>query len=621
MRNRLTYILLASFSLTAGCASQLPSNLQQARTAIPLDPDLRNHSVIPPADHAKLSPEIDALDPNSKVAVIIQYHDAPTPDTDQAMRDRGADSAASLQTLNAQLVSITASSLHDLARDPNVAYISPDRTLTSSLNNATAAINAPTAWSAGWTGTGVGVAVIDSGVDPSSGADLSSPNGAGRVVYSTSLVPLNLSVLDAYGHGTHVAGIIAGNGASSMAGNTSTPIYKGVAPTASIVNLRALDQNGSGSDSTVIAAIETAILNKLLFNIRVINLSLGRPVYESYKLDPLCQEVEKAWKAGIVVVVAAGNNGRTSVNGNNGYGTITAPGNDPYVITVGAMKTMGTPQRTDDLIASYSSKGPTYIDHIVKPDIVAPGNLIISLLNNGSLLSQYPSNSVGTVKCSAGNFLGLVVGTEGPLLGPAPGSSNYGHCYYSLSGTSMSAAVVSGAVADLLQAQPSLTPDQVKARLMKTAYKTFPTSSTATDPITGATYTSYYDVFTVGAGYLDLAAALADKSVASASALSPTAVYNSSSGTVSMVAATATVWGTGNDYSFATVWGTGTVWGTATVWGTGTDNSSATVWGTGNPVWSTSSDQGFATVWGTGTTTATSTNTAQSSQVAIYGEK
>src|SRR5271157_4794842 len=528
MSNRLASILLASFfALTAGCASQLPSNLQQAHAAIPLDPDLRNHSVIPPGDHAKLSPEIDALDPNSKVAVIIQYHDAPTPDTDQAMRDRGADSAASLQTLNAQLVSISASSLHDLARDPNVVYISPDRTLTSSLNNATAAINAPTAWSAGWTGTGVGVAVIDSGVDPSSGADLSSSNGAGRVVYSTSLVPLNLSVLDAYGHGTHVAGIIAGNGASSMAGNTSTPIYKGVAPTASIVNLRALDQNGSGSDSTVIAAIETAILNKLLFNIRVINLSLGRPVYESYKLDPLCQEVEKAWKAGIVVVVA--------------------PGNDPYVITVGAMKTMGTPQRTDDLIASYSSKGPTYIDHIVKPDIVAPGNLIISLLNNGSLLSQYPSNSVGTVKCSAGNFLGLVVGTEGPLLGPAPGSSNYGHCYYSLSGTSMAAAVVSGAVADLLQAQPSLTPDQVKARLMKTAYKTFPTSSTATDPITGATYTSYYDVFTVGAGYLDLAAALADKSVASASALSPTAVYNSSSGTVSMVAATATVWGTGND--------------------------------------------------------------------------
>jgi serine protease AprX len=581
----------------------------------PLDPALRNHSAIPAADHAKLSPEIDALDPNSKVAVIIQYQNAPTPDTDQAMLDRGADSASSLQTLNAQLVSINAGSLHDLARDPNVVYISPDRALSSSLNNATAAVNAPAAWNAGWTGTGVGVAVIDSGVDPSSGADLSGPTSlSGRVVYSTSFVPGNLSVLDAYGHGTHVAGIVAGSGASSQASNTSNPVYKGVAPNASIVNLRALDQNGSGSDSTVIAAIESAILNKLLFNIRVINLSLGRPVYESYKLDPLCQEVEKAWKSGIVVVVAAGNNGRSNVGGINGYGTITAPGNDPYVITVGAMKSMGTPQRTDDLIASYSSKGPTAIDHLVKPDIVAPGNLITSLLNNGSLLSEYPSNSIGTTKCSAGNFLGVVVGTAGTLLAPAPGSSSSGHCYFSLSGTSMAAAVVSGAVADLLQAQPTLTPDQVKARLMKTAYKSFPASSTAADPVTGATYTSYYDAFTVGAGYLDIAAALADKSIAAAPALSPAAVYNSSSNTVSMVGATGTVWGTSTDYSYATVWGTGTVWGTATVWGTGGVNGSATVWGT-------SSDQGFATVWGTGGTAASSTDAAEAAKIAIYGEK
>ena len=109
----------------------------------------------------------------------------------------------------------------------------------------------------------------------------------------------------------------------------------------------------------------------------MINLSLGRAVYESYKLDPLCQAVEKAWKTGIVVVVAAGNNGRYQPT--DGYGTITSPGNDPYVITVGAMKTMGTPTRVDDLIASYSSKGPTVIDAVVKPDLVAPGNLLVSL--------------------------------------------------------------------------------------------------------------------------------------------------------------------------------------------------------------------------------------------------
>src|SRR5208282_1418967 len=125
--------------------------------------------------------------------------------------------------------------------------------------------------------------------------------------------------------------------------------------------------------------IQTAIQLKATYNIRVINLSLGRPVFESYTVDPLCQAVEAAYKAGIVVVVAAGNDGRDNSEGTNGYATITAPGNDPYVITVGAMKSMGTPTRADDLIATYSSKGPTAIDHIVKPDIVAPGNLQVSL--------------------------------------------------------------------------------------------------------------------------------------------------------------------------------------------------------------------------------------------------
>src|SRR5208282_4947363 len=148
----------------------------------------------------------------------------------------------------------------------------------------------------------------------------------------------------------------------------------GMAPGANIINLRVLDQNGSGTDSQVVAAIQQAIQLKSQYNIRVINLSLGRPVFESYTLDPLCQAVEQAWQAGIVVVVAAGNDGRDNSEGTNGYMTITAPGNDPYVITVGAMKTEGTPTRTDDLIASYSSKGPTAIDHIVKPDLVAPGN-------------------------------------------------------------------------------------------------------------------------------------------------------------------------------------------------------------------------------------------------------
>ena len=129
----------------------------------------------------------------------------------------------------------------------------------------------------------------------------------------------------------------------------------------------------SPSLSDVIAGIEWVVANRARYNIRVINLSLGRPVMESYRQDPLCKAVEQAWKSGIVVVVAAGNDGRDNALGTQGYGTIASPANDPYVITVGSMKPMGTPGRTDDLIATYSSKGPSAIDHVVKPGIVAPG--------------------------------------------------------------------------------------------------------------------------------------------------------------------------------------------------------------------------------------------------------
>ena len=165
-----------------------------------------------------------------------------------------------------------------------------------------------------------------------------------------------------------MAGIVAGNGANST-GSQYTHTFLGIAPNANLIDLRVLDQNGNGTDSAVIAAIQQAIALKDQYNIRVINLSLGRPVFESYFRDPLCQAVEAAWRAGIVVV-AAGNDGRDNSAGTNGYGTINSPANDPYVITVGAMKSMGTPQRDDDLMASYSAKGPTMIDHIVKPDIL-----------------------------------------------------------------------------------------------------------------------------------------------------------------------------------------------------------------------------------------------------------
>jgi len=200
---------------------------------------------------------------------------------------------------------------------------------------------------------------------------------------------------DQYGHGTHIAGLIAGDGVIST-GIPFSKTFMGIAPGAQIVNLRVLDANGAATDSQVIAAINQAVSLKSKYNIRVMNLSLGRGVYESYKLDPLCQAVEKAWKNGIVVVVAAGNNGRISQlwiwDGHLSWQrSIRDHGR--------ANETYGkTPQRTDDLIASYSSKGPTLIDHVVKPDIVAPGNLLISTETPGTTLyATDTSNLVRTV--------------------------------------------------------------------------------------------------------------------------------------------------------------------------------------------------------------------------------
>jgi serine protease AprX len=269
---------------------------------------------------------------------------------------------------------------------------------------------------------------------------------------------------------------------------------------------------------------------------------------------------------------------------------VAAPGNDPLVLTVGAMKSVGTYSRTDDQIASYSSKGPTTYDHVVKPDVVAPGNMVVSLDAHGSTLeAEYPGNEV------AGNHTS--------------------HDYFSLSGTSMATSAVAGGVALLLQQNPALTPDQIKARLMKTAYKTFPTSTTATDPTTGQTYTSYYDLFTVGAGYVDLAAAMSSNDLTPSTvgaALSPSATFNASTGTVTLSNGNSTV------ASSSVVWGTSVVWGSSVVWGTNVSGSSV-VWGT-SVVWGSSVTSGFSVVWGASSgTSATSVVWGASSLGAFSG--
>lgn len=341
--------------------------------------------------------------------------------------------------------------------------------------------------------------MIDSGVD-----NVTDLQGLGtidslnsRTVYNQSFLPDEAKKdagADGYGHGTHAAGIIAGNGA--------------------------------GRDSYVIAALQRAIALKNTYNIRIINLSLGRPVFESYTTDPLCQAVEAAWKAGIVVVVAAGNNGRDNTFGRSGYGTVNSPGNDPYVLTVGAMKEKNTAFRGDDEIASYSAKGPTTIDHIAKPDMVAPGNQIISLLGISKdwISRQYSQNLVPNA-----------------YYDPS-GKRKPSDTYLWLSGTSMATPMVSGAAALMLQKEPGLKPDQVKARLMKSATNNFPFSSTATDPITNITYTSQYEIFTVGAGYLDIMAALNNKNLSLKTAMSPK-VRRDASGKFRLVADASTLWG------------------------------------------------------------------------------
>jgi serine protease AprX len=237
--------------------------------------------------------------------------------------------------------------------------------------------------------------------------------------------------------------------------------------------------------------------------------------------------------------------------------------------------TRGTATRVDDQIASYSSKGPTVLDHIVKPDLVAPGNRMVSLRVAGSTLdskySQYQVGPSGTSK------------------------------YFMLSGTSMATPVVSGAVALMLQKTPTLTPDQVKARLMKTAWKGIVPYTSSTDDL-GNVYPNENDLFTYGAGYLDVDAALLNTDLATGVALSPTAVPNANG------SATITNTSNSNFTGSSVVWGSNpTVWANSVVWGSGALSATSVVWGATSVVWGSTSDSGYSVVWGSTSSTASAT--------------
>ena len=290
-------------------------------------------------------------------------------------------------------------------------------------------------------GKGVTVAVVDSGI-------YKTKDISGRIKVNVNFNPSYHDGMDRYGHGTFVAGIIAGNG------NRSNGKYIGVAPKATLLNVRIADDQGMMYESDVIDSLQWIYANQDKYHIRVANLSLNSAVAQSYHTSPLDAAVEVLWFNGIVVVASAGNNGTSS---------LYPPANDPFVITVGATDDKGTVRMSDDSVAAFSAYGISE-SGLPKPELVAPGRMIVGLLpenNKLSMGSRHPSSRIDTT-------------------------------YFKMSGTSVSAPMVSGAVALLLQDEPMLTPDQVKYRLMATANKD---------------WAGYNPTF-AGAGYLDIYAAV-----------------------------------------------------------------------------------------------------------------
>ncbi|MCL4849592.1 MAG: S8 family peptidase, partial [Acidobacteria bacterium] len=323
------------------------------------------------------------------------------------------------------VVEATPEALETLSRDVEVASLSADRAVMASMAVTNEALGADQAWAgfeplAGATGRNVGVALIDSGVNE-------VPALRGRIVAHVDFTNPRGRGRDEHGHGTHLAGIIAGNGRN----------FQGVAPEAKIVSLKVLNGDGSGRSSDVIDALDWVVENKQRFNLSIVNLSLGHPVMESAFDDPLVAAVQRAVKAGLFVVVSAGNLGKTP-DGRPIAGAITSPGNAPGAFTVGAVNTKQTAGRSDDVVASYSSRGPTYKDQIVKPDVVAPGNKVTSLGAPGSMTWRtYP-------ELRDGQFM-------------------------TMSGTSQAAAVAAGAAAVLREVNPRLSPVQMKWAFQVTA--------------------------------------------------------------------------------------------------------------------------------------------------------
>lgn len=422
-----------------------------------------------------------------------------------------------------------------------------------------------TQWT-GVSGAGVRVAVIDSGIDGT------APEFTGRIVdfYDFTTGGRRAPATDAYGHGTHVAGLIG------AAGST----FRGVAPKVEFIGLKVLDANGQGRTSDVIAALDFVTQNKRRLGIHIVNLSMGHPIYEPAASDPLVLAVERAVAAGLVVVTSAGNIGQHSETGVSGYAGITSPGNAPSALTVGSLDLRGTADRRDDTVSPFSSRGPTWYDGYAKPDIVAPGHGLFAVAASGSMLAETSTLSAG--------------GTAAKLYG-----------------TSMAAATASGVVALLLEANRAAFPDAagtltangIKAILQYT-------SLAVADPAAGAEF----DALTAGAGAINALGALTlARHLDPDAAIGAWRLRSAVSETSTLAGVTLPwrrrmLWGQSlvygeAVYTNAPAWQTAVVWGDALVWGDTFIRGDAPVsgdlfvWGE-NVVTSTSLIWGEAIVWG-----------------------
>ena len=402
-------------------------------------------------------------------------------------------------TVQALLATVPDKAVAVLDERSDVVSISPNRAtrhtasaLETTIGSASANVRTATGSTTytGLDGAGIGIAVLDSGVmaahkhlsdsdgdsrvvrqvsQVGKGSNIAAhdmaPGSPQRIAYESSLNSNTATVPDAYGHGTHVAALAAGRGSYQTAFDTT-----GVAPGASIIDVRVLGADGTGTVADVLAGLDWVLYNAKRYNIRIVNLSLSAGSTESWVTDPLARSVRTLSAAGIVVVAAAGNYGR--ITSLKTFGTIGSPGHDPSVITVGSTHMMGTPNRSDDAVNGFSSRGPTRgasistggvrsIDNLIKPDLVAPGNRLYSAAATEVM-------SAGTTVVPDTKYNALVTANP-PLREGLNSYQSYGKTLMMLSGTSVAAPVVSGAVALMLQANPGLTPPMVKAILQYSA--------------------------------------------------------------------------------------------------------------------------------------------------------